>query len=222
MKVLAFAKSRDFKVGLTGNQAVVITDTIYSATVVDNNIKETYQVNDNAYQFLILSCTDVAFGLVNMAKTKELKDSDAQIEQKNLCDQYAPKGSTVLIHWTGEFNNCVLDSPRTDPDLWFIKLDVFHNCLTSIGTKYTKEDFELVVHVTKKVPNEYSKLITTIESLSTTITLVGLQSKVRAFYARKLKDWKSGNKLAQFSKMFKGICCMCGKQAGPQGTGLQI
>ncbi len=212
MKVLAFAKSRDFKVDLTGNQAVVITDTIYSATVVDDKIKEAYQVNDNAYQFFILSCTDIAFGLVKMAKTKGLKDGDARIAWKNLCDRYAPKGSTDLNHQTGELNNCVPDSPRSDPDLWFIKLDVIRNCLTSIGTKYTKEDFELVAHVINKLPNEYSELITTIESLSTTITLVDLQSKVQAFYTRKLKDRKSGNELALFPKMFKGICRKCGKQ----------
>ena len=122
MKVLAFAKSKKFKDGLTGNQAKAFSDATV-LTTQDDDVKEAYKLNDRAYQFLILSCSDIAFGLVNMAKTEELKDGDARIAWKNLLDWYAPQGSTNLIHLTGELKICVLDNSRSDPDLWFIKIE---------------------------------------------------------------------------------------------------
>jgi hypothetical protein len=140
VKVLAFAKSKEFKEGLTGNQAKAFSDATV-LTTEDDDVKEAYKLNDRAYQFLILSCSDIAFGLVNMAKTEELKDGDARIAWKNLLDRYAPQGSTDLIHLTGEFNNCVLDNSRSDPDLWFIKIEDIRRRLASIDAKYSKEDY---------------------------------------------------------------------------------
>ena len=69
-----------------------------------------------------------------------------------------------------------------------------------------------MAHVINKLPEDYSELITVVEGLSTTITLNKLKVKILAFYSRKLKDRKSGNELALFTKTFKGICRKCGKQ----------
>ncbi len=51
----------------------------------------------------------------------------------------------------------------------------------SIDTKYSKEqDYEVVAHVINKLPDIFLELITLVEGLSTTNTLVELKSKVRA------------------------------------------
>ena len=126
VKALAFTKSKEFKEAFLGNTAVVFTNvlnTATSTTPVPQEVKDAYELNDKGYQFLILSCSDIAFGLVNMAKTTDLADGDARLAWKNLTDRYAPQGSTDLIHLTGEFNNCILDSSHGDPNVWFIKLE---------------------------------------------------------------------------------------------------
>ena len=84
---------------------------------------------------------------------------------------------------------------------------------TSSSPPDTKEDYEMVAHVFTKLPSEYSELLTLVESMTTTLTLLDLKHKVRTFYARKLKDNKAGNEMALFaSKQLKGICRKCGKQ----------
>ena len=91
------------------NNAVSFTDAIYNSTTspVVADVKLAYKLNDKGYQFLILSCSEIAFGLVNLAKTADLADGDARLAWKNLTDRYAPHGWTDLIHLTGEFNNSV-------------------------------------------------------------------------------------------------------------------
>ena len=119
-----------------------------------------------------------------------------------------------MIHLSGEFNNCVLKNLTEDPDFWFIRLETLKSRLAAIDpTKYTKEDYEMVAHVINKLPSEYSELITLVESMTTTVSLLDLKHMVRTFYARKLKDNKAGNEMALFaSKQFKGLCRNCGKQ----------
>jgi hypothetical protein len=149
-----------------------------------------------------------------MAKTTDLADGDARLAWSNLIERYAPQGSTDLIHLTGEFNNCILDSSHGDPDVWFIKLETIRSRLSSIDTKYTKEDYKVVAHIVNNLPEEDSDLVTLVESMTTTITLVELKSKNRTFYTRKLKTLKLGDELALAAvyKQFKGLCRKCGKQ----------
>ena len=149
-----------------------------------------------------------------MAKTVDLKDGDARLAWKNLTNCYAPQGFTDLIHLTGEFNNCVLESPSEDPDVWFIKLETIRSRLSCIDVKYAKADYEVVAHIVNKLPEEYSELVTLVEGMTTTITLVKLKSKIRTFSTRKLKDSKSSNEIALLiiNKSFTGICRKCGKQ----------
>jgi len=101
VKALAFAKSKEFKEAFLGNTDVAFSDVLYTATPtysVPTDVKEAYELNDKGYQFLILSCSEIAFGLVNMAKTVDLADGDARLAWKNLTERYAPQGSTDLIH----------------------------------------------------------------------------------------------------------------------------
>ena len=212
VKALAFAKSKDFKDAFLGNTAVIFTDAIYNNAIkpVPADAKLAYELNDKGYQFLIL---EIAFGLVNLAKTADLADGDARLAWKNLTDRYAPQGSTDLIHLTGEFNNSVLESTTEDPDLWFIRLEVIRSRPSSIDAKYAKQDYEVVAHIVNKLPDECSELITLVEGTTTTITLIELKSKIRTFFTRKLKDSKAGNELAlAVNKLFKGLCRKCGKQ----------
>jgi hypothetical protein len=158
VKALAFAKSKGFKDAFLANTTVVFSDALYAASPLATDVKDAYDLNDQGYQFLILSCSEIAFGLVNLAKTTTLADGDARLAWKNLNDRYAPQGSTDLIHLTGEFNNCCLESATEDPDLWFIRLEVIRSRLSATNPKYTKEDYEVVALIVNKLPTEYSEL----------------------------------------------------------------
>ena len=87
-------------------------------TSVDAEERKVYEANDKVFQKLMMCCTGIAFGLVNQAKTKRLRDGDAFMAWTNLCARYAPNEVADLIQLSGDFNKCGLDNARTDPEEW--------------------------------------------------------------------------------------------------------
>jgi hypothetical protein len=214
VKTLALAKTKGFR-GVYAKNSNPCSDTI-SETIgtgaATKDQKTIYEANDRAYQLLVMSCSGIAFGLVNQAKTKDLADGDAFLAWKNLSDRYAPHGVSDLIQLKGEFNACVLSSVKDDPDEWFIKLDLIHHKITAIDSTFEKKDIEIVAHILDKLPAGYSEIITVVEGMPT-ITLSELKQKIRSFYKRKFKDESKDNELAlTMIAKFKGNCRNCGKQ----------
>ena len=162
-------------------------------TTNDDAIKKIYDLNDKAYQLLVMSCSGIAFGLVNQAKTNDLQDGNAYLAWKNLKDRYSPNQTSDLIALSGQFNKCSLKNKDQDPDEWFIELELLRTRMKLIDTKFTKQDEELMAHILDKLPLEYSEVITTVEG-QTTLTLDDLKSKIRAFYKRKFKSESSNEK----------------------------
>ena len=100
---------------------------------------------NRAYQLLIMSCTGIAFELVNQAKTKDLIDIDTSIALKHLCDRYAPYEVSDLIKLSSDISNCALDS--LDPNEWFVKLYLICSKKTQKNSKFKKEDKEVITHI---------------------------------------------------------------------------
>jgi hypothetical protein len=75
VKTLALAKARGFQTMYSKNHNPW-SDEEYKVKT-DKGVRAIYEANDKAYQLLIMSCTGIAFGLVNQAKTKTLIDGDA-------------------------------------------------------------------------------------------------------------------------------------------------
>ena len=210
VKALALAKTKGFR-HVYAADTKPCSDAVY-ATTNDDKVKETYERNDKAFQFLILSCSGIAFGLVNQAKTRDLMDGDAYKAWTYLCDRYAPHSISDLIQLSGEFNKCCLDSTKTDPDEWFIQIDTIRNRMCQIDSSFDKKDVEIIAHIINKLPADYSEVITVVEGMSG-ITLTELKSKIRAFYKRKFKGEKNGNEHALYAgKTNKNKCKNCGKQ----------
>ena len=99
------------------------TDTVYEASM-DANVKKIYKNNNKAYQLLIMSCNGIAFGLVNQAKTTDHEDGNAYLAWKSLNDRYSPNATSDLIALSSQFNKCSLKSSSSDPDKWFIELEL--------------------------------------------------------------------------------------------------
>ena len=211
VKTLALATIRGFKKTLTMDTKPC-TDATYKTTN-NNAIKKLYDLNNKAYQLLVMSCSGIAFGLVNQAKTTDLQDGDAFLAWKYLTDRYSPNQTSDLIALSGQFNKCSLKSKYTDPDEWFIELELLRTQMRLINTKFTKQDEELIAHILDKLPLEYSEVVTTVEG-QTTMTLDDLKSKIRVFYKRKFKCESTDAKeiaLIMHPK-FKGTCRNCGRQ----------
>ena len=87
-KTLSLAKTKGFPLAYANNTKLC-SDTVYETTATEKE-RKIYETNDRAYQLLIISCTGIAFGLVNQAKTKDLINGNALMAWKNLCNRYAP------------------------------------------------------------------------------------------------------------------------------------
>ena len=157
--------------------------------------KKIYKRNNKAYQLLVMSCNCMAFGLVNKAKTKDHMDGNVFLAWKYLSNRYAPNSASDLVQLPGVFNKCSLDGSGANPDAWFIKLDLLNSRMTMINSVFEKQDMELIAHILNKLPNEYSKVVTSVEGIMS-LTLLDLQSKIHAFWKCKLKGEKSSKELA--------------------------
>ena len=151
-KMLALAKTKGNCLPYANNTKPC-SDTVYKTSALEEE-KLIYKAYSRAYQLFIVSCIGIAFGLVNQAKTKDLIDRGAFVVWKNLCDRFAPHELFDLIQMSSDFSNCVLDS--SDPDEWFIKLDLLHDRMTQINSTFEKGDKEVIAHILIKLRLEYS------------------------------------------------------------------
>ena len=210
LKTLALAKAKGFKQAYV-KDTMPCSDTVYE-TSKDAEEKKMYERDDKAYQLLVMSCDGMAFSLFNKAKTKDLMDSNAFLAWMNLNKRYAPNSASDLVQLLGEFNKCSLDGTVAEPDEWFIKLDLLNTRMTMINSAFKKQDMEMIMHILNKLPNKYSKVVTSVEGL-TSLALSDLQSKIRAFWKRKFKGEKNPKELAlSVYTKFKGMCRNCAKQ----------
>ena len=61
-------------------------DEFYKTT--DKLMKAIYEANNKKFQFLMMSCSGIAFGLVKQARTATLKDGEAYLFEKPMRSQF--------------------------------------------------------------------------------------------------------------------------------------
>ena len=217
-KTLASAKLKGFKQAYMKDMKPC-SDATYEKTS-DDAVKKIYEMNDRAYQYLLMSVDGIAFGMVEIARTDDHEDGNAFLAWSNLLAFYAPKAKRDLIKLTGEFANCTYDSKTHDLEEWFIKLEILRTKIKVIDASYEKQDMEVVSHILNSLPIEYSEVVTSIEG-SDNLELADVKAKLRAFYQRRMKTEAPGQlALAVYTK-FKGICRTCGKQ-GHKSSDCQV
>jgi hypothetical protein len=75
-RLFQLAKSKGFRHVYSRDMKPIDDDAYLVST--DDDEKKKYELNDHkAYQLLILSVSDIAFGIVNSAKTDDLMGGDA-------------------------------------------------------------------------------------------------------------------------------------------------
>jgi hypothetical protein len=116
--MLQLAKSKGFW-HVYANDMKPCLNMVY-LTMLDNEVKKVYNLNDKAYQFLILSAGGIAFHILNQAKITDLIDGDVFLALTQLKQKYAPNNHSDLIRLNIEFHKCTLTNTKQDPDEWFI------------------------------------------------------------------------------------------------------
>ena len=95
---------------------VILTD----AQAAEKNARK---ANEEGYSDLLLSMEDeVAFGIVNEAKSTDLPSGDLTMAWKNLLNKYAPSTKDELVSVKKEFMQCMMES-GDDPEEYITKLE---------------------------------------------------------------------------------------------------
>ncbi len=110
-------------------------------------------MNDLAYHYLVMLCTDYAFDYVQAAEGAD-SYRDARKAWKDLCAHYDEVTADDLISLTTEWNNCKLKKASDDPKLWYTELECLQTLIEKAGLP-KKMDVEVVAFIMSQIPAEY-------------------------------------------------------------------
>ena len=239
-KFVALARARGFAGILLGTEQAPNadedidrkkTDGSYELTEAERKEKKRLrQANGNAYINLQLSCEDLPYDLVSLAKTEELPDGCARDAWERLTSEYDLTEGEDKITLLTMFQQNQLEDVRTNITVWLtslamqvIKLKKLHHVLD--------EEYQ-ITHILASLPREYSSVVEQVKidrrTSSTLITMDEVKKRLKERYLQLKKEhgWseeemalnvKSGNnqnkniKKGSKGKYFKGRCNHCGK-----------
>jgi len=228
-KFLARAKRKGYKGVLLGTVAIPKdADTIDESTTAGKESKKAKDMNELAYEELILSIDTtnsqgkVAFQLVKSCKTTDYANEDSKLAWKRLKDKYAPKVAPKKMELKSEFQRSCLKNVGDDLDEWITNLEGIRSKLKDMGSDISDEDF--LIHVLNNLPSEYevqvSKLEDKLGSAMNALTIEDVRNELNLKYARMKRTSDDGGESEKALSMinhFKGKCTHCGKQ-GHKGS----
>ena len=239
-KFVALARARGFAGILLGTEQAPNADEDIDRKKADGSYelteaerkekKRLRQANGNAYINLQLSCEDLPYDLVSLAKTEELPDGCARDAWERLTSEYDLTEGEDKITLVTMFQQNQLEDVRTNITVWLtslamqvIKLKKLHHVLD--------EEYQ-ITHILASLPREYSSVVEQVKidrrTSSTLITMDEVKKRLKERYLQLKKEhgWseeemalnvKSGNnqnknnKKGSKGKYFKGRCNHCGK-----------
>ena len=192
--------------------------------------KRLRQANGNAYINLQLSCEDLPYDLVSLAKTEELPDGCARDAWERLTSEYDLTEGEDKITLLTMFQQNQLEDVRTNITVWLTSLAMQVNKLKKLH-HVLDEEYQ-ITHILASLPREYSSVVEQVKidrrTSSTLITMDEVKKRLKERYLQLKKEhgWsedemalsmKSGNnqnkniKKGSKGKYFKGRCNHCGK-----------
>ena len=107
-----------------------------------------YEGNSKAWDFLIISLTEIPFGLVRQC------DENAHDAWKALMDRYkvSYEKQEILNEVTNRRNNCKIKETSLDPSIWFHALYNLNLKFKKIKSKYEKNEDEPKTNVFDLLP----------------------------------------------------------------------
>ena len=89
-----------------------------------------------------------------------------------------------MLRLIAQFNNCSLESTKSDPDEWFVELHFIQQKITKIDPTLKKQDAQVILHILSNLPDEYGDRIT-VQDI-TEISLTDLKAEIRALYRKSI------------------------------------
>ena len=239
-KFIALARARGFAGILLGTEQAPNADEDIDRKKADGSYeltdaerkekKRLRQANGNAYINLQLSCEDLPYALVSLAKTEELPDGCARDAWERLTSEYDLTEGEDKITLLTVFQQNQLEDVRTNITVWLTSLAMQVNKLKKLH-HVLDEEYQ-ITHILASLPREYSSVVEQVKidrrTSSALITMDEVKKRLKERYLQLKREhgWsedetalnvKSGNnqnkniKKGSKGKYFKGRCNHCGK-----------
>ena len=239
-KFVALARARGFAGILLGTEQAPNADEdidrkksdgSYELTEAERKEKKRLrQANGNAYINLQLSCEELPYDLVSLAKTDELPDGCARDAWERLTSEYDLTEGEDKITLLTMFQQNQLEDVRTNITAWLTSLAIQVNKLKKLN-HVLDEEYQ-ITHILASLPREYSSVVEQVKidrrTSPTLITMDEVKKRLKERYLQLKREhgWsedemalnvKSGNnqnknvKKGNKGKFFKGRCNHCGK-----------
>jgi hypothetical protein len=196
----------------TGAETRVVATTTRPTTTVENR---RYLARSAAWTYLVASCTDKAYSLIERA------EGDPFLAWSILQEKYiATDAEENFPDLPEAFANCKLNETKKGPGLWFNDLDHFNIRIGRINKKYEKDDLQMKNHIMTSMSSGYDPARRVevqrragdnpLAKLRKEITLQ-YKALAKAGSKNKLESAMVANVNKHPYKKFKGTCRNCGK-----------
>ena len=238
--VCCFARARGFAGILLGTEKAPRADEEIDKKKADGSYelteaerkekKRLRQANGNAYINLQLSCEELTYDLVSLAKTEELPDGCTRDAWERLTSEYDLTEGEDKITLLSMFQQNQLEDARTNITIWLTSLAIQINKLKKLN-HVLDEEYQ-ITHILASLRREYSSVVEQVKidrrTGSTLITMDEIKKRLKECYmqlkrehgwsedemalnmkssSNQSKNIKKGNK----GMFFKGRCNHCGK-----------
>ena len=236
----ALARARDFAGILLGTEQAPnaeeeinrkMSDGSYELTEAERKEKKKLrQANGNAYINLQLSCEELPYDLVSLAKPEELPDGCARDAWERLMSEYDLTEGEDKITLLSMFQQNQLEDVRTNITVWLTSMAIQVNKFKKLN-HVLDEEYQFT-DILASLPREYSSVVEQVKiDRRTRLALITMDEVKKRIKERHLqlkrehgwsqdemaftmksgynqnKNIKKGNK----GKYFKGRCNHCGK-----------
>ena len=207
------------------------SDGSYELTDADRKEKKRLrQANGNAYINLRLSCEELPYDLVSLAKTEELPDGWARDAWERSTSEYDLTEGEDKITLLSMFQQNRLEDVRTNITVWLTSMAIQVNKAKKLN-HVLDEEYQ-ITHILASLPREYSSVVEQVKidrrTGSTLITMDEIKKRLMERYLQlkrehgwsedemalniKSSDNQSKNiKKGSKGKYFKRRCNHCGK-----------
>ena len=173
-----------------------------------------YLAKAAAWTYLVASCTDKAYALIERCEGDPFKAW--AVLQEKYCATDAEENYPELDQ---AFSDCKLVGTKKDPELWFNDLDHLNMRLARINLKYEKDDLQMKSHMMTSMTNDYQSVTVKFRGDLHETPLAKIRKEIVLQYKALLKDSGGAGSESVLSanmskhpyKKFKGTCRNCGK-----------
>jgi hypothetical protein len=172
-----------------------------------------YLARSAAWTYLVASCTDKAYALIERADGDPFKAWT--ILQEKYCATDAEENYPELSE---AFGKCKLSETKQDPELWFNDLDHLNMRIARINKKYELDDLQMKSHIMRSMSSGYDSVVVKYRVELAETPLMKLRKEIGLQYKALLKTTKNKSESALVAnvnkhpyKKFKGTCRNCGK-----------